>query len=142
MGCLCIACVGAFGVGVFCLQRYLVWPCWQEVSVDCEGPNREDRWGFRYSITYLDCLSHAVLIEPMRSLSHAEVRRAFGRCVFRSRTLPTLVRSDRGTEFRNSLFAEFVLCWVFSSGSAQRCGHVNSVQMSVSIRRFRRPSAS
>ena len=36
--------------------------CWQEVSVDCEGPNREDRWGFRYSLTYFDCLSHAVLI--------------------------------------------------------------------------------
>ena len=81
--------------------------CWQEVSVDCEGPNREDRWGFRYSITYMDCLSHAVLIEPIRSLSHAEVRRAFAKCVFRSRTLPTLVRSDRGIEFRNAMMAEF-----------------------------------
>lgn len=46
--------------------------CWQEVSVDCEGPNREDRWGYRYSITYMDCLSHAVMIEPIRSLTHAE----------------------------------------------------------------------
>lgn len=46
--------------------------CWQEVSVDFEGPNREDRWGFRYTLTYLDCLSHAVLVEPVRSLSHAE----------------------------------------------------------------------
>ena len=25
--------------------------CWQEVSVDCEGPNREDRDGYRYSLT-------------------------------------------------------------------------------------------
>ena len=30
--------------------------CWQEVSVDCEGPNREDREGLRYSLTYFDCL--------------------------------------------------------------------------------------
>ena len=36
--------------------------CWQEVSVDCEGPNREDREGLRYSLTYFDCLSHAVLL--------------------------------------------------------------------------------
>ena len=65
--------------------------CWQEVSVDCEGPNREDREGLRYSLTYFDCLSHAVLLEPMRSLTHSEVRRAFVRCVLRSRTMPSLV---------------------------------------------------
>ena len=38
--------------------------CWQEVSIDCKGPNREDREGYRYSITYFCCLSHAVLLEP------------------------------------------------------------------------------
>ena len=80
--------------------------CWQEVSVDCEGPNREDREGHRYSLTYFDCLSHAVLLEPMRSLTHAEVRRAFVRCVLRSRTIPSLIRSDRGPEFKNALMAE------------------------------------
>ena len=71
--------------------------CWQEVSVDCEGPNREDRDGFRYSLTYFDCLSHAVLLEPLKSLTHSEVRRAFTRCVLGSRTLPALVRSGQGT---------------------------------------------
>ena len=88
-------------------SRCLADFCWQEVSVDCEGPNREDRWGFRYSITYMDCLSHAVMIEPVRSLSHAEVRRAFAKCIFRSRTIPKMVRSDRGVEFRNAMMAEF-----------------------------------
>ena len=103
-------------VALFASRRGLeakVWRCfadhcWQEVSVDFEGPNREDRWGFRYTLTYLDCLSHAALVEPVRSLSHAEVRRAFGKCIFRSRTLPTLVRSDRGTEFKNAMMAEFL----------------------------------
>ena len=80
--------------------------CWQEVSIDCEGPNKEDREGYRYSITYLCCLSHAVMLEPMRSLSHAEVRHAFLRCVLRSRTLPALVRTDRGIEFRSALMKE------------------------------------
>ena len=80
--------------------------CWQEVSVDCEGPNREDRDGYRYSLTYFDCLSHAVLLEPLKSLTHSEVRRAFTRCVLRSRTLPALVRSDRGPEFKNALMKE------------------------------------
>ena len=80
--------------------------CWQEVSVDCEGPNREDRHGCRYSLTYFCCLSHAVMLEPLKSLTHAEVRRGFSRCVLRSRTIPTLLRSDRGVEFRNGLMAE------------------------------------
>ena len=80
--------------------------CWEEVSVDCEGPNREDREGYRYSLTYLCCLSHAILLEPLRSLTHSEVRRAFTRCVLRSRTIPSLVRSDRGVEFKNSLMQE------------------------------------
>ncbi|CAK9002134.1 Retrovirus-related Pol polyprotein from transposon 412 [Includes: Protease [Durusdinium trenchii] len=80
--------------------------CWEEVSVDCEGPNREDRAGYRYSLTYLCCLSHAILLEPLRSLTHSEVRRAFTRCVLRSRTIPSLVRSDRGVEFKNSLMQE------------------------------------
>ncbi|CAJ1346559.1 unnamed protein product, partial [Effrenium voratum] len=48
--------------------------CWQEVSVDCEGPNKEDHAGNRYSLTYMDCLSHAVYLEPLRALNHAEVR--------------------------------------------------------------------
>jgi hypothetical protein len=38
-------------------SRCLADACWQEVSVDCEGPNREDRWGFRYTLTYLDPVS-------------------------------------------------------------------------------------
>ena len=42
----------------------------------------------------------------MRSLTHAEVRRAFVRCVLRSRTIPSLIRSDRGPEFKNALMAE------------------------------------
>jgi len=81
--------------------------CWQEVMIDCEGPNPEDRFGNRFSLTYLDCLSHGVLLEPMKNLSHSEVRRAFSRCVFRSRTLPVLLRSDRGQEFRNVLMEEY-----------------------------------
>ena len=80
--------------------------CWEEVSIDCEGPNKEDRDGFRYSMTYLCCLSHAVMLEPMKSLTHAEVRKAFTRCVLRSRTLPALIRTDRGVEFRNALMKE------------------------------------
>ena len=87
-------------------MKCLAKACWQEVSIDCEGHNREDREGYRDSIMYFCCLSHAVLLEPMRSLTHGDVRKAFMKCVLRSRTLPTLMRLDRGVEFKNALKQE------------------------------------
>ena len=39
--------------------------------------------------------------------SSAEVRRMFASCVFRSGTLPSLLRSDRGPEMKNALMAEY-----------------------------------
>ena len=80
--------------------------CWEEVSVDCEGPNKEDRDGYRYSLTYFCCLSHAVMLEPLKALTHGEVRKAFTKCILRSRTIPSLIRSDRGSEFKNALMNE------------------------------------
>ena len=35
----------------------------------------------------------------MLNLSAREVRRAFARCIFRSGTIPRILRSDRGPEF-------------------------------------------
>ena len=83
--------------------------CWQEVMVDFEGPSTPaDRAGNKYVLTYICCLSHAVLFEPASALSQSEVRRAFSRSLFRSGTLPTIARSDRGPEFRNALMKEFL----------------------------------
>jgi len=86
--------------------RCMATTCWEEVSVDCEGPNKEDREGYRYSLTYFCCLSHAVMLEPLRSLAHMDVRKAFTKCILRSRTIPSLTRSDRGFEFKNALMKE------------------------------------
>ena len=47
------------------------------------------------------------MLEPMKDLSHSEVRRAFARLLFRPRTLPKLLRTDCGQEFRNALMQEF-----------------------------------
>ena len=80
--------------------------CWEEVSIDCEGPSKEDRNGYRYSLTYLCCLCHGILLEPMRSLNHTDVRKAFTKYILRSRTITSLVRRNRGIEFKNTLMRE------------------------------------
>ena len=83
--------------------------CWQEVTVDMEGPsNPADRHGNKYMMTYVCCLCHAVYLEPCKNLTGAEVRRAMGRCICRSGTLPSMIRSDRGVEFKNALMQEYV----------------------------------
>ena len=93
---------------------------WEEVMVDCEGPsNPADRRGNKYTLTYVCCLCHAALFEPMEALGHSHVRRAFARCIFRSGTLPQMIRSDRGPEFKTCLLAEFTAL----IGSRHRFGH-------------------
>ena len=77
--------------------------------IDCEGASQPpDAHGNQYTLTYYCCLCHGVLLEPMLNLSAREVRRAFARCIFRSGTIPKMLRSDRGPEFANYLMQEFV----------------------------------
>ena len=77
--------------------------------VDFEGPSTPaDKVGNKHVLTYVCCLSHAVLFEPASALAAPEVRRAFARCIVRSGTLPTIVLSKHGPEFRNLLAKEFL----------------------------------
>ena len=82
--------------------------CWEEVMIDLEGPNSPaDKAGCKYTMTYICCLCHALLIESSPKCNGTEVRRMFANCIFRSGTIPTLVRSDRGPELKNALMAEY-----------------------------------
>ena len=82
--------------------------CWEEVMVDIEGPsNPPDKDGNRYLMTYICCLCHGIFLEGAPELNAHECRRMFANCVFRSGRLPGLVRSDRGSEFRNALMKEY-----------------------------------
>ena len=77
------------------------------VIVDVEGRiTPPDRDGAAYVLTYICLTSGAPLFEPMRSTGHSDLRRAFFRCAMRAKTWPMLLRSDRGSEFRNALMEE------------------------------------
>ena len=83
--------------------------CWEEAMVGMEGPSSPAaKAGNKYVATYACCLCHALFLEPCRDLTHAEVRRAFARRVFRSGALPLVLRSDQGIEFKSVLMTEFV----------------------------------
>ena len=82
--------------------------CWEEIAVEFEGPmHPEDHQGNRFILTYMCCVSGGIMLEPCKALSQVEVRRAFAKLMFRSRTLPKMMRSDRGQEFRSTLLKEY-----------------------------------
>ena len=81
--------------------------CWQEVMIDLEGPNPPDRLGNRYYMTYICCLCHGVFLAGMPNTEATEARRAFAICMFRSGTIPSVVRSDQGPEFKNAIMEEY-----------------------------------
>lgn len=82
--------------------------CWEEVAVDFEGPmHPEDSQGNRFILSYMCCVSGGLMLEPCKALSQLEVRKAFAKLMFRSRTLPKMIRSDRGQEFRSMLMREY-----------------------------------
>ena len=82
--------------------------CWEEVMIDLEGPsNPADKDGCKYTMTYICCLCHGILIESSARITARDTRRMFANCIMRSGTLPTLVRSDRGPELKNALMAEY-----------------------------------
>ena len=83
--------------------------CWQEVMVDIEGPCQPgDYKGNTYVLTYMCLLCRGVLFEPIKELKAPLVRMAFAKCLFRSGTVPMILRTDRGQEFRNALITEYI----------------------------------
>ncbi len=82
--------------------------CWQVVMIDFEGPsNPADKSGNKYTMTYVCCLCYGLLIEPAERVNMQQARRCFAFCVFRSGTIPTMLRSDRGPELKNALMLEY-----------------------------------
>ncbi len=77
--------------------------CWEEVMIDLEGPsNPPDKQGNIYTMTYICCVCHGVLTEKSVRCCATEARRMFATCMFRSGTIPTMLRSDRGPNSRIS----------------------------------------
>ena len=86
----------------------VAYECWQGVMVDLEGPSTPaDMDGCIYTMTYICCVRNGILIEKCKKCNAREARRMFAACVFRSGTIPSMVNSDRGTEFKNALMQEY-----------------------------------
>ena len=86
----------------------VAYECWSWVMVDLEGPSTPaDFDGCVYTMTYICCVCNGILIEKSSKCNAREARRMFASCIFRSGTIPSMVNSDRGSEFKNVLMQEY-----------------------------------
>ena len=76
--------------------------------VDLEGPStRAGLDGNIYVMTFICVVCHGTLLEKSKRASGSDVRRMFASCVLRSGTIPLMIHTDRGPEFKNHLMAEY-----------------------------------
>ena len=81
--------------------------CWEEVMIDLEGPSHPvDKEGNKYTMTYICCVCHGVLLDKAPVCNATEARRMFATCMMRSGKIPSMLRSDRGPELKNALMLE------------------------------------
>ena len=99
--------------------------CWEEVMIDLEGPySPHDKHGNQYTMTYICCLCHGILTDRSPKCNIVEARRMFANCMLRSGTIPSLLRSDRGPEFKNALIAEYTALVSLNRRFGTPCRHM------------------
>ena len=74
-------------------------------SIQPDGSTRQQ---VHSNVSVLPVPRSAPLLEPLKNLTFAEVRSSFNRCVLCPGTLPSMLRSDRGAEFRSVFIQEYV----------------------------------
>ena len=76
--------------------------------IDLEGPsNPPDKSGCTHTMSYICCLCKGLLTDRAPRAGAMEARRMFACCMLRSGTVPSMLRSDRGPEFKNAIMAEY-----------------------------------
>ena len=76
--------------------------------VDVQGPYTKGEGGELYALSY-HCVSLKVpKLEAFQSLQAGHFSRAFVSCVLRSRSIPDVVRTDRGPEMPSAVNREFL----------------------------------
>ena len=81
---------------------------WKDVIIDMSGPYTKAETGEMYILSYTCTFLKVPLLYALPNLQAGHVSRALTTCVFRSRVVPSVVRSDRGQEFMSIINKEFL----------------------------------
>ena len=88
-------------------QRAGVLP-WTDVIVDVQGPFTKSDSGNQYVCSYHCTGLRVPVLEAFMGLQAGWFSRAFLKCVMRVRTIPDVVRTDRGPEMTSAVMEELL----------------------------------
>ena len=85
----------------------------EDVVIDVQGPFTKAEGGEQYVLSYFCTRLKVPFLEELVTLKAGHFSRALLKCVFRSRRIPSTIRSDRGPEMRNKVMTEMTaLCGI------------------------------
>jgi hypothetical protein len=76
---------------------------WTDVIVDVQGPYTRAEGGEMYVLSYHCTVLKVPKLQAFPSLQRGYFSRALVECVFKSRVIPDIVRTDRGPEMTNAV---------------------------------------
>ena len=80
---------------------------WQDVIIDIQGPFTKAGGGEQYVLAYHCTKLKVPILVPLKTLTTANFSQALATALFRSRTVPDIIRTDRGPEMMNKVNTEF-----------------------------------
>ena len=80
---------------------------WHDVIIDCQGPFMTSKRGNRYVVSYHCTLLGYPKLQVIGRLGKEEFLRAMMDCLWETKVVPRIVRTDRGPEMVNAVMEEF-----------------------------------
>ena len=81
---------------------------WEDVIIDVQGPFTISDDGCQYLLSYHCSQLRVPLLQPFKSLQRGHFGRALTSVIFRAKVMPSIIRSDRGSEMTNAVTKEIL----------------------------------
>lgn len=106
---------------------------WEIDLCDMQSFAKENE-NYRYILTVIDVFSKYAWAEPVKNKTAIQITKAFRKIISESGRTPRNVQSDGGSEFKNSIFREFLV----SRGIKQNFPMLQSLQKASIVERYNR----
>ena len=87
---------------------YHIDDIWSLDILDLKGYGPENKKGYRYVLVVIDNFSKYGWTQPLRNKNAQTIKDSFENILMSSKRKPNLIESDRGKEFYNNIFQDFL----------------------------------
>ena len=87
---------------------YYIDDIWSLDILDLKGYGPENNRGYRYVLVIIDNLSNFGWTIPLKNKNAQTIKDSFENFLINSKRKPNLIESDRGKEFYNNIFQDFL----------------------------------